>query len=189
LRFSPEVRLACQTKIAGDMKVRRLVIDDDDIEFTRGIAEGPHQVSIGEEKALAILFADIRNFTTLSEGLPPYDVIYFLNRYFHHVGKVITSYGGYIDNYMGDGLMALFGHDEVPDAAFRAVSAGLAMLEDVAQGAKHFEEIYGVNIRIGIGIHYGNVVVGTIGAADRQRMTFTALCRARFWPYLNRNSI
>ena len=171
LRFSPEVRLACQTKIAGDIKARRLVIDDDDIEFTRGIAEGPHQVSIGEEKALAILFADIRNFTTLSEGLPPYDVIYFLNRYFHHVGKVIASYGGYIDNYMGDGLMALFGHDEVPDAAFRAVSAGLAMLEDVAVGSKHFEDVYGVSIRIGIGIHYGNVVVGTIGAADRQRMT------------------
>jgi adenylate cyclase len=171
LRFSPEVRLACQTKIAGDIKVRRLVIDDDDIEFTRGIAEGPHQVSIGEEKALAILFADIRNFTALSEGLPPYDVIYFLNRYFHHVGKVITSYGGYIDNYMGDGLMALFGHDDVPDAAFRAVSAGLAMLEDVAVGSKHFEDIYGVSIRIGIGIHHGNVVVGTIGAAGRQRMT------------------
>jgi adenylate cyclase len=171
LRFSPEVRLACQTKIAGDIKVRRLVIDDDDVEFTRGIAEGPHQVSIGEEKALAILFADIRNFTTLSEALPPYDVIYFLNRYFQHVGKVISSYGGYIDNYMGDGLMALFGHDDQSDAAFRAVSAGLAMLEDVAVGSQHFEDIYGVSVRIGVGIHYGNVVLGTIGAAGRLRMT------------------
>ena len=151
--------------------MRRLVIDDDDIEFTRGIAEGPNQASIGEEKALAILFADIRNFTALSEGLPPYDVIYFLNRYFQHVGKVIASYGGYIDNYMGDGLMALFGHDDAPDAAFRAVSAGLATLEDVAGGSKHFEDIYGVSVRIGVGIHYGNVVVGTIGAAGRQRMT------------------
>ena len=72
---------------------------------------------------------------------------------------------------MGDGLMALFGHDDQSDAAFRAVSAGLAMLEDVAVGSQHFEDIYGVSVRIGVGIHYGNVVLGTIGAAGRLRMT------------------
>jgi adenylate cyclase len=112
LKLSPETRLACQTKITGDVKVRRLVIDDDDIEFTRGIAEGPRPASIGEEKNLAILFADVRGFTALSERMSPYDVIYFLNRYFHLTSKVIENYGGYVDNYMGDGMMALFGHDD-----------------------------------------------------------------------------
>jgi adenylate cyclase len=100
LNFSPETRLACQTKITGDVNVRRLVVDDDDIEFTRGIAEGPRPASIGEEKNLAILFADVRGFTALSERMSPYDVIYFLNRYFHLTSKVIESYGGYVDNYM-----------------------------------------------------------------------------------------
>jgi adenylate cyclase len=171
LHFSPEIRLACQTKIAGDVKVRRLVIDDDDIEFTRQIAQGPRPESIGEEKNLAILFADVRGFTALSERMSPYDVIFFLNRYFHLASKVIENYGGYIDNYMGDGLMALFGHNDAPDAALRAVSAGLTMLKEVEKRARHFEELYGVHVRIGVGIHHGNVVVGTIGAGDRQRMT------------------
>ena len=171
LGFSPETRLACQTKISGDVNVRRLVVDDDDIEFTRGIAAGPRPASIGEEKKLAIMFADVRGFTALSEPMSPYDVIYFLNRYFHLTSKVIESYGGYIDNYMGDGLMALFGQDDAPDAAFRAVSAALTMLEEVQKRSKHFEELYGVSVRIGIGINYGNAVVGMIGAGDRQRMT------------------
>jgi adenylate cyclase len=171
LKLSPETRLACQTKITGDVKVRRLVIDDDDIEFTRGIAEGPRPASIGEEKNLAILFADVRGFTALSERMSPYDVIYFLNRYFHLTSKVIENYGGYVENYMGDGMMALFGHDDVPDAAFRAVSAGLTMLEEVEKRSRQFEELYGLSVRIGVGIHHGNVVVGTIGAGDRQRIT------------------
>ena len=171
LNFSPETRLACQTKITGDVNVRRLVVDDDDIEFTRGIAEGPRPASIGEEKKLAILFADVRGFTALSERMSPYDVIYFLNRYFHLTSKVIESYGGYVDNYMGDGLMALFGHDDAPDAAFRAVSAALTMLEEVEKRSRHFEALYGVSVRIGVGIHHGNVVVGMIGAGERQRMT------------------
>ena len=171
LNFSPETRLACQTKITGDVNVRRLVVDDDDIEFTRGIAEGPRPASIGEEKKLAILFADVRGFTALSERMSPYDVIYFLNRYFHLTSQVIESYGGYVDNYMGDGLMALFGHDDAPDAAFRAVRAALTMLEEVETRSRHFEELYGVSVRIGVGIHQGNVVVGMIGAGERQRMT------------------
>ncbi len=171
LNFSHETRLACQTKITGDVNVRRLVVDNDEIEFTRGIAEGPRPASIGEEKKLAILFADVRGFTALSERMSPYDVIYFLNRYFHLTSNVIESYGGYVDNYMGDGLMALFGHDDAPDAAFRAVSAALTMLEEVEKRSRHFEELYGVSVRIGVGIHHGNVVVGMIGAGERQRMT------------------
>jgi len=171
LNFTPETRLACQTKITGHVNVRRLVVDDDDIAFTRGIAEGPRPASIGEEKKLAILFADVRGFTALSERMSPYDVIYFLNRYFHLTSNVIESYGGYVDNYMGDGLMALFGHDDTPDAAFRAVSAALTMLEEVEKRSRHFEELYGVRVRIGVGIHQGSVVVGMIGAGERQRMT------------------
>ena len=171
LNFSPETRLACQTRTTGNVKVRRLVVDDDDIQFTRGIAAGPRPASIGEEKKLAILFADVRGFTALSERMSPYDVVYFLNRYFNLTSKVIESFGGYVDNYMGDGLMALFGHDYAPDAAFRAVSAALTMLQEVKTRSRHFEQLYGVSVRIGIGIHQGNVVVGMIGAGDRRRMT------------------
>jgi adenylate cyclase len=171
LQFSPETRLACQTRVVGDVKVRRLVTDDDDVEFTRRIASGPRPASIGKEKKLAILFADVRGFTALSERMSPYDVIYFLNRYFHLASKVIEAHGGYIDNYMGDGLMALFGYNYATDAAFRAVSAGLKILAEVEKRSTHFEQLYGASVRLGVGIHHGNVVVGTIGAGDRRRMT------------------
>ena len=89
--------------------------------------------SIGQEKELAILFADIRGFTEFSERLPPYDVIYILNRYFYHMGKIISAHDGSIENYIGDGLMALLGLDDSPGACFRAVSAGLRMIEDIAR--------------------------------------------------------
>jgi adenylate cyclase len=171
LHFSPEIRLACQTKITGDVKVRRLVTDEDEMEFIRSIAEGPRPASIGEEKKLAILFADVRGFTALSERLSPYDVIYFLNRYFHLASNIIEHYGGYVDNYMGDGLMAIFGHDDAPDAVLRTVSAGLTMLEEVTKKSRYFEQLYGVSVRIGVGIHCGNVVVGSVGAGERKRMT------------------
>ena len=167
LGFSPEVRLACQTTAAGDIKVRRLVVDEDDLELTQRLDQSNGPFSIGEEKELAILFADIRGFTEFSEKLPPYDVIYILNRYFYHMGKIIAAHRGSIENYIGDGLMALFGLDDLPGASFRAVSAGLQMIEDIARNRHHFEDIYGMSFRIGVGIHYGKVVVGTVG----QRMT------------------
>ena len=69
------------------------------------------------ERELAILFADIRGFTEFSEKLPPYDVIYILNRYFYHMGKIISALGGSVENYIGDGLMALFTLDDSPSCA------------------------------------------------------------------------
>lgn len=171
LHFSPEVRLACQTTVRGDVCVRRLVLDEEDVELTERMTEGGAPASLGEEKEVAILFADIRNFTSISEQLPPYDVIYVLNRYFNHMGRVISAHGGYIDNYMGDGLMALFGVDDPADAPLRAVSAGLGMLDEVGRLRPHFESLYDASLRIGVGIHFGEAIVGTVGATDRRRMT------------------
>ena len=171
LHFSPEVRLACQTTVRGDVNVRRLVLDEEDIELTERMTESSLPASLGEEKEIAILFADIRGFTSLSERLPPYDVIYVLNRYFNHMGRVISAHGGYIDNYMGDGLMALFGVDDPADAPLRAVRAGLGMIEEVARLSPHFESLYEASFRVGVGIHFGEAIVGTVGATGRRRMT------------------
>ncbi|HEY9284943.1 MAG TPA: adenylate/guanylate cyclase domain-containing protein [Pyrinomonadaceae bacterium] len=171
LHFSPEVRLACQTTVRGDVSVRRLVLDEEDVELTARMTAGSAPASLGEEKEIAILFADIRGFTSLSERLPPYDVIYVLNRYFNHMGRVISAHGGYIDNYMGDGLMALFGVDDPADAPLRAVRAGLGMIEEVGRLRPHFESLYDASFRIGVGVHYGEAIVGTVGATGKRRMT------------------
>jgi hypothetical protein len=74
LRFGPEVRLACQTKVSGDLKLRRLVLDETDLEITSQLAK-PRLGRCGETKAVAVLFCDIRDFTNLSQHLSPYDLI------------------------------------------------------------------------------------------------------------------
>lgn len=174
LHFNPRLRLACQTQLYGEGKVtvRRLTLDIEDAEIAQGqvFAQQPLGL-VGEEKRIAILFADIRGFTTFSEGLPPYDVIYVLNRYFRQMGAVIDRYGGMINNYMGDGLIALFGVDNPDRATERAVRAGVEMLRAMDKFNAYLEPLYHHQFRIGIGIHYGNVVMGTVGSATSQTMT------------------
>ncbi len=175
LRFSPEVRLACQTTVrGGDVSVRRLVLDEEDVELTERMTEVSGPASLGEEKEVAILFADIRGFTALSERLPPYDVIYILNRYFNHMGRVISAHGGYIDNYMGDGLMALFGAPTPSDNdAANAAAAAAAMQRRVGELADELLAAGLPEIGIGVGIHTGVATVGYIGS--ERRMEYTAI--------------
>jgi adenylate cyclase len=171
LHFAPELRLACQTVISGDVELRRLVLDAEDVQLTDQQRMGGEPSSIGAEKQVGILFADIRGFTAFAETLPPYDVVHVLNRYFRQVGRAIHKNGGCIDNYMGDGLMALFGLDDGADAALRSVRAGLDMLEAVKTLRPYLEGTYTKSFRIGIGIHFGEVVVGTVGHERMKRTT------------------
>jgi len=173
LKFSPDIRLACQTTFQEEIRLRRLVIDDEDITLDDQTMPGREGGEVvGSEKRIAILFSDVRSFTNFSEALPAYDVIHALNRYFHEVGQVISYHGGYIDNYLGDGIMALFGVDNPKDAPLRAVRAGLDMLTVIDRSIRpYFEAIYGRDFDIGIGIHYGEAVVGTIGARNRKTQT------------------
>src|SRR4029077_10310577 len=102
LGFSAEIRLACQTTVNGDVKLRRLILDSEDASLASNLAAERSPCSVGEEKRLAILFADIRGFTSFAEKMLPYDVIHILNRYFNKMGMIISSHSGRIDNYMGD---------------------------------------------------------------------------------------
>jgi len=172
LRFPPNVRLACQTQVLGDITVRRLAIDGEDIDEINSQIRGKVMPELpGREKSIAILFADIRGFTSLSEQLLPYDIIYILNRYFRRVGEVVQRHGGQINNYMGDGFMALFGVNNSRDAADRAVRAGLEILEAVDRLNPHIETLYHHRLKIGIGIHYGCVVIGEVGTTDNPTLT------------------
>jgi adenylate cyclase len=139
------------------------VLDEEDLDLVTQLDGINGAGAAGEERFLAILFADIRGYTSFSEKLPPYDVIYSLNRYYHHVGKIITRNKGYIDNYMGDGFMALFGLEGDEDSVFNAVRSGLEVLEAVKRLSPYFELLYGCSFKVGIGVHYGQVVVGSIG--------------------------
>lgn len=173
LGLPKEVRIACQTTVRGHVRVRRLVLDDEDVALVGSLRKAKVDLTpIGEELKVAILFSDIRGFTPFAEKLLPYDVIHVLNRHFEAMGRVIAAEGGFINNYMGDGLMALFGVDGRPDAPLRAVRAALAMLEvTTTKVAPYLMASYGRVFDIGIGIHYGEAVVGPIGSADRKTIT------------------
>ncbi len=170
--FSADVRLACQTTVSGDVTLRRLVLDAEDILLVNAEAQGTAVGSAGEERHVAILFADIRNFTAFSEVQLPYDVVHALNRYFNRVGAAVMRHGGQIDNFIGDGMMALFGAtEESVNPSLDAVRAALDILAEVAAMRPYFDAQFKFDLRIGIGIHYGEVVLGVIGFGERRRLT------------------
>ncbi len=170
-KFSPNVRLACQTVLSGDIVLRRLVLDNEDVELVDQEIMGAAPRSVGEELPLAILFSDIRNFTSFAEAQLPYDVIHVLNRYFNRVGSIINRCQGQINNFMGDGIMALFGLTDPANAALNSVRAGLEMLKAVEAMQPYFELHFKSNFHVGIGVHYGEVVLGTVGTGDRRQLT------------------
>ena len=172
LQFDQKVRLACQTVVTGNVKLRRLVTDIlEDVEVTSLYIEGVDPCSIGVEKYILILFSDIRGFTPFAENLLPYDVIHTLNLYFQKVGEVIGRHGGVINNYMGDGFMALFEADDPNEGALRAVRAGLELIDAVQELKPYLEELYNKSFKIRVGLHYGQVVAGKLGSPGNKKMT------------------
>lgn len=172
LQFSPSIRLGCQVSFRGPARVRRLVLDDEDRSIASEEAAALELSPAGEDRLAAILFADIRGFTPFAESLSPYDVIHVLNRYHRIVGQAIGGHGGTVDNYMGDGVLAVFGLDGAGDAALRAVRAGLDLVVRVRETlAPHLVSVYGRPFRIGVGIHFGTVVRGSVGFAPHRRTT------------------
>lgn len=169
--FGDDVRLACQATVRADVTVRRLVVDAEDQVLVRGETDGTGPKGVGEERRVAVLFADVRDFTAFAESQLPYDVIHVLNRFFLRVHVVVDRHGGTIDNFMGDGVMALFGMDGAPDATGRAVHAGLDLLEEARVLSAYVEAQFHRPFRIGVGVHAGPVVLGAVGAGERRRLT------------------
>lgn len=126
----------------------------------------------GEKVRLCVLFSDVRGFTTLSEGRDPKEIIALLNRYFDRMVPAIHAHGGTLDKYMGDGIMAHFGHPEPLENPCRAAfEASRAMLAALASLNGEFEARGLVPLRIGIGLHVGEAVVGHIGSKERHEYT------------------
>jgi len=126
---------------------------------------------LGVTKKIAILFSDTRGFTSFSEKITPYDVVFILNRYFNRMVAIAESYGGRIDNYIGDGLMVLFGINDEPDPALAAVQSALDMCDEIDDMKPYLKTMYGESFDIGIGVHFGDVVVGDVGAGKSKRLT------------------
>lgn len=126
----------------------------------------------GTRMHLSILFSDIRGFTSFSENKQPEYIIKILNEYFTEMTEVIFKYGGTLDKYMGDGIMAFFGAPvQNEDHADRALATAREMVERLAGLNKRWQETGGPALDIGIGINSGPVVVGNIGSPKRMDYT------------------
>jgi adenylate cyclase len=122
----------------------------------------------GEERAVTILFADLRGFTTLSEKLGPRDLLTLLNRYLDRMSGEIEREGGVIDKFIGDAIMALFGAPVAQnDAADRALAAALAMERALAGLNAELAAEGRPPLAIGVGINTAGVIAGNIGSHRR----------------------
>jgi adenylate cyclase len=119
-----------------------------------------------------MLFADVVSFTPLSEALPAYDVVHLLDRWFALAGPVIERHAGRIDNYMGDGLLAVFAAGASPDdAAVCAVRAAVGLVAAAGEMDRYVRASWGRSFAIRVGVHVGTVVAGTLGASHNRRET------------------
>ncbi|MBE9162048.1 response regulator [Tychonema sp. LEGE 06208] len=128
-------------------------------------------VQIGDQvqQEMTVMFSDIRSFTTLSEAMTPQENFQFINSYLSQVSPVIRQYRGFIDKYIGDAIMALF-----PESANDAVQAAIAMQKQVALYNEQRQLGGEVPIFIGIGLHTGNLMLGTVGESERMDTTVIA---------------
>lgn len=156
----PMVRLACQLRPAGNLSVTPL------LPATAQASDGYAAPSYlaGEERTIAVLFADLRTFTGIAEKKLPYDLVFLLNSYFEAVGESITGAGGIVDKFIGDGVMALFGIESGPaEGSRQALAAARSMVERVERLSASLSEELAQPLQIGIGIHCGPAVVGRMG--------------------------
>jgi class 3 adenylate cyclase len=125
------------------------------------------EVGLGDQiqKQMSVLFSDIRSFTTISEKMSPQENFNFLNSYLKSIGPLIRSNKGFVDKYIGDAVMALF-----PDEPDFAVDTALAM-QNVVLEYNQKRKAADEPIEIGIGIHYGKMILGTIGEERRMQNT------------------
>jgi adenylate cyclase len=160
----PNVRLACQIRPADTLVVTRLL---------KAATAGPEAAeleeadSAGVEKQLAVMFVDLRDFTRFSEKRLPFDVVFVLNEFFAVIGSAIAEHGGWIDKFLGDGLLAVFGqHSGIEVGCRQALRTARAI--DLALdhiNAKLAVEI-GRPLQVGIGIDAGPLLLGRIGYGD-----------------------
>lgn len=157
---SANVRLACQLRPRSDMIVRPL--------FSPGRAigrDGLHdRYRWGVEQKVAVMFIDLRGFTSLSEGKLPFDVVFILNRYVDGVVRIIGKNGGMVDKVMGDGVMALFGVEAPFESGVRAAVATISDLtEELQRVNADLAGHISTPLRVAVGLHGGTAILGRIG--------------------------
>ncbi|MBP0022137.1 MAG: adenylate/guanylate cyclase domain-containing protein [Cyanobacteria bacterium SBLK] len=140
-------------------------------EVVANLLENPEGLKMGgERRKITILTSDLRGFTAISERLPPEQVVKILNFYLGYMADVITRYQGTIDEFMGDGILVLFGAPTVrEDDPRRAIACAVAMQQAMTEVNTQMRAWEMPELEMGIGINTGEVVVGNIGSEKRTK--------------------
>jgi adenylate cyclase len=166
----PSIRLACQLRPQSDVSVIPILPPHIGADFVRN----RQRINIGEERYLVSMFVDMRGSTTLSEARLPFDIVFLINRFVDAVSRGITEAGGVPNQFVGDGVLALFGLRCDREAACRqALQAAALIASNVAHLNHQFATEVRDPIQYGIGINAGDVIIGDIGF--RGHTVFTAL--------------
>ena len=162
LKFDESVRLACQLRIKKDIKVVPLISlskqEKGNIRFRT------QSRMAGTESRIVVLFTDLRGFTQLSDSKLPYDVVYILNKYFRFVVQAIEANKGKVDKFIGDGVMAIFNdQNDLSEACKNSINAAADISKGLEKLNIELQSEIENELRIGIGIHMGNAIVGQMG--------------------------
>jgi len=162
------MRLACQISPTADIAVLPLMPAD------AGAADGSIRGGLeGRQRSITILFTDLRASTGLAEGKLPYDVLFILNQFFHEMTQALAASNGHYSQFTGDGLMALYGlyADDPKSGPAEAVRGAKQMLERLDQLNYRLRSDLREPLRIGIGIHFSEAIVGAMGPPRSQVIT------------------
>ena len=154
--------------MTGDVLIERLIRSPDEVSRLQ-IETVPS--GTGEERDLAILFCDVRNFTPFVETHLAYDVVHIMNRFFTALGEPILLNNGLIYQYVGDEITGLFGVEKTTpeQSCLAAVRAGLGLIEALERLNPELDRDFGTRLAIGIGIHFGPTIVGRLGHPSHQQ--------------------
>jgi adenylate cyclase len=166
----PAVRLACQLRPQTDIAIVPILPPQASTSFVHGKS----QLNPGMERHVVCMFVDMRGSTEMAEKRLPFDTVFIINRFLAAVSQAVIEAGGQPNQYLGDGLFALFGLDTDPATASKQALYAAAM---VAGNVDHLNSLMAEAesnpIRFGIGIHAGEVIIGDIGY--RENVVLTAL--------------
>lgn len=139
------------------------------------LAAGPENLSLGGKLCdIAVLFVDVRGFTTMSERLSPEKVVHILNRYLTMASNCVEKNKGTLDKFVGDAMMAFWGAPlACDDPIYRAVVTASDIVKGAATVSKELTEEIGEELNVGVGVHFGPAVVGNMGA--ERHMDYTAI--------------
>jgi adenylate cyclase len=165
----PSIRLACQLRPTTDLSFFQLFLP-----HTAADGHDSNPTRIGQERYLVSLFVDMRGSTQLAEKRLPFDTVFIVNRFLGAVSQAVIESGGQPNQFVGDGMLALFGLSTGRrEACQQALRAAALIAANVDELNKFLEHDLREPIRFGIGINGGEVIVGDIGYRDH--MVFTAL--------------